>query len=63
MKDNLVKVLVYKRNKYSVYRMVDKDADTYDDTYGVFKDGVLFVEMETRDDAINMIDYLIKKGE
>jgi len=63
MEDNLVKILLYKRKNFLVYRMVDKDVDTYDDSYGIFRDGILLVELETKDDAINMVDYLIRKEE
>ncbi len=62
LKDNKMGgMLVYSRQKFSVYRMFPLDVETDEDSYGVFYEDDLIVECDTKEAAINIISDRIYK--
>ena len=62
LKDNKMGgMIVYSRQKFSVYRMFPLNVETDEDSYGVFYEDDLIVECDTKEAAINIISDKIYK--
>lgn len=62
LKDNeMGGMIVYSRQKFSVYRMFPLNVETDEDSYGVFYEDDLIVECDTKEAAINIISDKIYK--